>query len=216
MTATTHKPPTRRAFSRLLRDVRGCNLCAEKLPLGPRPVVKGTPSARIMIVGQAPGTKVHQSGVPWDDASGRRLRDWLDLDDGTFYDEDLIAIVPMGFCYPGANPKGGDNPPRPECAPLWHPPLRGALPHIELTLLVGQYAQRWYLKGRMKKTMTETVRSFRDYLPEFLPTPHPSWRTTAWQNKNPWFEAEIVPDMRRRVHELIAKGPARFEMGPAS
>lgn len=209
MTAVSPKSPTSRAFNRLLRDVRGCAVCAETLPLGPRPVVKGKQSARVMIIGQAPGTKVHESGIPWNDASGRRLRDWLDLEDETFYDEALIAIVPMGFCYPGANPKGGDNPPRPECAPLWHQPLRAALPHIELTLLVGQYAQRWYLKRLMKKTMTETVRCYREYLPTFLPTPHPSWRTTHWQKKNPWFEAEIVPELRQRVHALIAQGPAR-------
>ena len=209
MTAASSSSSSRRDFNRLLREVRNCSVCSDSLPLGPRPVVKGTQAARIMIIGQAPGTKVHASGVPWDDASGKRLRDWLDLDDATFYDEDLIAIVPMGFCYPGANPKGGDNPPRPECAPLWHQPLRMALPHIDLTLLVGQYAQRWYLKRRMKKTMTETVRCFREYLPEYLPTPHPSWRTTHWQKKNPWFEAEIVPDLRQRVHALIARDPAR-------
>jgi uracil-DNA glycosylase len=162
-----------------------------------------------MIIGQAPGTRVHESGIPWNDASGKRLRHWLDLDERTFYDETLIAIVPMGFCYPGANPKGGDNPPRPECAPLWHQPLRAALPHIELTLLVGQYAQRWYLKGRMKKTMTETVRCYGEYLPDFLPTPHPSWRTTHWQKKNPWFDDLVVPELRQRVHGLIAQGPAR-------
>ena len=133
------------ALDRLLAEVRGCDLCAPDLPLGPRPVLRAAPSARIMIVGQAPGTRVHESGIPWDDASGRRLRDWLALDDDTFYDATRIAIIPMGFCYPGANPKGGDNPPRPECAPLWHARLVRALPRIALTLLVGQYAQRWYL-----------------------------------------------------------------------
>lgn len=197
-----------RALSTLFQDVRACTECAAHLPLGPRPVVKGKLSARIMIIGQAPGTKVHESGIPWDDASGRRLRQWLDLDSETFYDERHIAIVPMGFCYPGANPKGGDNPPRPECAPLWHPPIRQALRHVELTLLVGHYAQRWYLKGQMKKTMTETVRAYQEYLPAFLPTPHPSWRTTHWLKKNPWFEAEIIPDLRRRVRRLLTDGPA--------
>ena len=161
-----------------------------------------------MIVGQAPGTRVHKSGIPWDDASGNRLRDWLDLTPDLFYDETRIAIVPMGFCYPGANPKGGDNPPRPECAPLWHPPLMAALDRAELTLLVGQYAQRWYLGRERQKTMTETVRAFRDYLPDYLPTPHPSWRTTHWQKKNPWFEAEVIPELRKRVHGLLQKGPA--------
>jgi uracil-DNA glycosylase len=197
-----------RAFDRLLREVRGCTVCVKSLPLGPRPVLRARRSARLMIIGQAPGTRVHETGIPWNDASGRRLREWLDVDDETFYDESRIAIVPMGFCYPGANPKGGDNPPRPECAPLWHSPLRSALDRIELTLLVGQYAQRWYLADRRKKTMTDTVRAYAEYLPDYLPTPHPSWRTTHWQKRNPWFEAEVLPALRRRVHALLDSGPA--------
>ncbi|MGB0574810.1 MAG: uracil-DNA glycosylase family protein [Alphaproteobacteria bacterium] len=196
----------KRAFSKLLSDIRVCTHCAAHLPAGPRPVVKARQSARIMIIGQAPGTKVHASGVPWDDASGNRLRDWLDLDRETFYDEGQIAIVPMGFCFPGTNPKGGDFPPRPECAPLWHEKLRDGLTSVELTLLVGQYAQKYYLGKQGKKTMTETVRSFTDYLPEFLPTPHPSWRTGIWQKKNPWFEEDVIPELRRRVHDLLVKG----------
>jgi len=199
----------RRKLERLLAEVRGCALCAAHLPLGPRPVLRAAAGARVMIVGQAPGTRVHESGIPWHDASGRRLRDWLALDDDTFYDETRIAIIPMGFCYPGANPKGGDNPPRPECAPHWHPRLARALPGIELTLLVGMYAQRWYLGDRAARTMTETVRGWRDYAPDFMPTPHPSWRTAQWQKRNPWFEAEIVPELRARVHALVgARGPA--------
>lgn len=197
-----------RVFDSLLTEVRGCDICAASLPLGPRPVVRARPTVRIMIVGQAPGTRVHETGIPWNDASGRRLRDWMDLDDKFFYDDTRIAIIPMGFCYPGANPKGGDNPPRPECAPRWHPPLRAALKNVELTLLVGQYAQRWYLRDRMKKTMTETVRAFTEYLPDYLPTPHPSWRTTHWQKKNPWFETDVIPELRRRVHALLEAGPA--------
>lgn len=208
--------PMSRSFDSLLHEVRHCTVCAEHLPLGPRPVVQVNPSARIMIVGQAPGTKVHESGILWNDASGRRLLDWLDVDDATFYDETLIAFVPMGFCYPGANPKGGDNPPRPECAPRWHPPLRESLRHVELTLLVGQYAQRRYLDDRIKKTMTETVRAFREYLPEFLPTPHPSWRTTHWQTKNPWFATDVLPELRRRVQALIGRGPASDAPSPGS
>lgn len=192
----------------LLAEIRSCRLCAERLPLGPRPILRAARSARVLLVGQAPGTKVHETGVPWNDASGRRLREWMDVDEATFYDENRLAIVPMGFCYPGRDPRGGDNPPRPECAPLWHPPLRAALDRVELTLLVGQYAQRWYLEDRRKRTMTETVRAFREYLPAFLPTPHPSWRTTHWQARNPWFEAEILPVLRRRVHALLAAGPA--------
>jgi uracil-DNA glycosylase len=201
-------PPPEDDFEALLQRVAACNHCAAHLPLGPRPVVRAARSARLMIMGQAPGTKVHESGIPWNDASGKRLRDWLDLPPEIFYDETLIAIVPMGFCYPGANPKGGDNPPRPECAPLWHLPLVEGLKNIELTLLVGQYAQHGYLGKERRKTMTETVRAFRDYLPDYLPTPHPSWRTTHWQKKNPWFEAEIIPELRRRVHLLLENGPA--------
>lgn len=192
----------------LLARVRGCDHCAAHLPLGPRPVLRAQATARVMIVGQAPGTKVHESGIPWNDASGKRLREWLDLTPELFYDDSRIAIVPMGFCYPGANPRGGDNPPRPECAPLWHPPLNEALENVELTLLVGQYAQRWYLGADRRKTMTETVRAFRDYLPDYLPTPHPSWRTTHWQKQNAWFDEEVIPEMRRRVHALIGEASA--------
>jgi uracil-DNA glycosylase len=194
------------ALDDVVAEARACRVCAAHLPLGPRPVIRGHESARLLIVGQAPGPRVHETGIPWNDASGRRLRAWLALDDDTFYDEDRIAIVPMGLCYPGTNGKGGDAPPRPECAPLWHKRLRAALPHIGLTLLVGQYAQRWYLGARRRDSMTETVRAFRDYLPAFLPLPHPSWRTTAWQKANPWFDDEVLPEARRRVRALIAGG----------
>jgi len=187
----------------LLGEIRACRACAEHLPLGPRPVLRAAPTARLIIVGQAPGTRVHESGVPWDDPSGERLREWLALDADTFYDESRIAIVPMGFCYPGRHAKGGDLPPRPECAPLWHAPLRQHLPKIALTLLVGQYAQRRYLGPRRKKTLTETVAAWRDYLPEHLPTPHPSWRVTNWLKRNPWFESEVLPELRRRVRALV-------------
>ncbi|MFQ6017919.1 MAG: uracil-DNA glycosylase family protein, partial [Kiloniellaceae bacterium] len=158
-----------RHLDALLREVRACRVCAAHLPLGPRPVLRARATARLLIVGQAPGTRVHETGIPWNDPSGDRLRAWLDLGRETFYDEARIAIVPMGFCYPGRNPRGGDNPPRPECAPLWHPPLLAALPKIALTLLVGTYAQAFYLGRRRKKTMTETVKAWRDYLPDFLP-----------------------------------------------
>lgn len=189
-------------LSGLLDEARQCRLCETHLPLGPRPMLQAASSARMVIVGQAPGTKVHDSGVLWNDASGDRLRDWLKLDSETFYDENRIAFIPMGFCYPGVNPKGGDNPPRPECAPRWHPPLRAALSNVELTVLVGSHAQTWYLGKRRERTMTETVRAWRDFLPEFLPTPHPSWRTTFWLRKNPWFDAEVLPELRRRVGAL--------------
>lgn len=187
----------------LLRDIRGCTRC-DGLPEGPRPVLRAAAGARLCIVGQAPGIRVHNSGVPWNDPSGKRLRQWLDMDEETFYDERRIAIVPMGFCYPGTMENGGDYPPRKECAPMWHPPLREALDGIELTLLVGAYAQTYYLGKTRRKNMTETVRAWRDYLPAFLPTPHPSWRTVGWQKKNPWFDDELLPELRTRVKALTA------------
>jgi uracil-DNA glycosylase len=198
---------SRETLETVMAEARACRACVPYLPLGPRPVIRGHASARLLIVGQAPGTKVHETGIPWNDPSGKRLRAWLQLDDDTFYDEDRIAIIPMGFCYPGTNGKGGDAPPRPECAPLWHARLRAALPRIGLTLLVGQYAQRWYLRDRRQGSMTGTVRAFRDYLPEFLPLPHPSWRTMAWQKKNPWFDDEVLPEARRLVRALIGRAP---------
>ena len=186
-----------------LRAARACTLCAAHLPLGPRPVVRAHASARLLIIGQAPGTRVHETGIPWNDRSGERLRDWLQTDPETFYDESRIAIVPMGFCYPGVDARGGDRPPRPECAPKWHAPLLAGLPSLELTLLVGQYAQKRYLGARRKKTLGETVRAWADYGPAHIPLPHPSWRNTAWLRKNPWFEAELLPVLRARVHALI-------------
>lgn len=187
----------------LFERARACRLCAADLPHGCRPVLRGSSSARLLIVGQAPGARVHATGIPWNDPSGDRLRQWLAMDRAAFYDETRIAIVPMGLCYPGTAPKGGDYPPRPECAPLWHPPLRAALTGVRLTLLVGGYAQAWYLGDRRKRTMTDTVAAWREYLPEFLPLPHPSWRNTAWLKKNPWFEEELVPALRRRVTDAL-------------
>lgn len=190
-------------IEKLFREIRACTYCTENLPMGPRPVVRGSASARVCIIGQAPGVRVHRSGVPWDDPSGKRLRGWLGVDDHTFYDETRFAIIPIGFCYPGTMENGGDYPPRKECAPLWHAPVIDALENVELTLLVGSYAQAYYLGKSRRKTMTETVRSWRDYGPDILPTPHPSWRTTGWQKKNPWFDDEILPEIRRRVKALI-------------
>ncbi|HYB56801.1 MAG TPA: uracil-DNA glycosylase family protein [Alphaproteobacteria bacterium] len=190
-------------FAALLARVRACRVCAEHLPLGPRPVLQALPTARLFICGQAPGTKVHETGVPWNDASGERLRAWLGLAREVFYDPRRIALIGIGLCYPGRLPQGGDAPPRPECAPLWHPPLRAALSDIRLTLLVGGYAQAYYLGKRRKASLSETVRAFREYLPDFIPTPHPSWRTTAWLARNPWFEAELVPELRARVQALV-------------
>jgi uracil-DNA glycosylase len=191
------------ALREILAAARACRVCEAQLPFGPRPVLRAAPQARLMIIGQAPGTRVHESGVPWDDRSGARLRDWLKIPGEVFYDERRVAIVPMGFCYPGVDAKGGDKPPRPECAPLWHPPVRAALPRIELTLLVGLYAQGHYLGKRRQKTLTDTVRHWRDYLPDFLPLPHPSWRNTAWLKKNPWFEDDLLPELRKRVKKLV-------------
>jgi len=187
----------------LVAAARACRFCAAHLPLGPRPVLRAAASARLLIVGQAPGTRVHETGIPWNDPSGERLRDWLAVDRDTFYDETRIAIVPMGFCYPGRDTRGGDKPPRPECAPLWHPPLRAALPNVTLTLLVGQYAQAYYLGPRRRDNLTETVRAWRETLPEFLPLPHPSWRNTAWLTRHPWFAEALLPELRARVRALL-------------
>ena len=199
-TATGEAPDE---LDRLVAEARGCRVCAAELPLGPRPVLRARPGARLLIVGQAPGTRVHETGIPWNDRSGDRLRDWLRLDPEAFYDDSRIAIVPMGFCYPGRDARGGDRPPRPECAPLWHPPLRAALPKVALTLLVGLYAQAYYLGRRRKASLTETVRAWPDYGPDFLPLPHPSWRNTAWLKRNPWFAAELLPELRHRVAALV-------------
>lgn len=188
-------------LDRLLGDIRACRLCEAHLPLGPRPVLRASASARLLIVGQAPGTKVHASGVPWDDASGKRLRTWLDMTPECFYDETRIAIVPMGFCYPGKQ-GSGDAPPRPECRATWHPRLLPLLPDIGLTLLIGQYAQAYFLGDRRKATLTDTVRAWREYAPDVLPLPHPSPRNIGWFKANPWFEAEVVPALRARIDEL--------------
>jgi len=183
---------------------RACTLCAAALPLGPRPVFRLHPAARLLIVGQAPGTRVHETGIPWNDRSGDRLRDWLQLDRARFYDERRIAILPMGLCYPGVDAKGGDRPPMAICAPTWHPRLRPLLPKVELTLLVGLYAQRHYLGPARMPSLGETVRNFAAYLPAFLPLPHPSWRNTAWLRRNGWFESDLLPHLRARVAALVA------------
>ncbi len=192
-----------RPLHALLGRVRACRLCAEHLPLGPRPVLRGGATARILIIGQAPGTKVHASGIPWDDPSGERLRQWMAVGRDIFYDQSRIAIMPMGFCYPGRLAKGGDAPPRPECAPAWHGEIRAHLPAIELTLLAGAHAQAYYLHDGRPRSMTETVRNFREFGPEFIPLPHPSWRNTAWLGRNSWFEAEVVAELRARVLALV-------------
>lgn len=196
-------PDLQARLDQMLVEVRACTHCRAHLPRGARPVLRAHSTASVLVVGQAPGTKVHETGIPWNDPSGVRLRQWLDVPPDSFYDPTKFAIIPMGFCYPGRDLRGGDLPPRPECAPIWHERLRTLLPHIGLTLLIGSYAQRHYLGGRSHKTLTETVRHWRDYAPEYLPTPHPSPRNTLWLKRNAWFEKEVVPRLRARVHTLI-------------
>lgn len=187
----------------LVAEIRACTLCAPFLPLGPRPVLRASATARMLIVSQAPGTRVHESGIPWNDRSGDRLRDWLQMDRDTFYDASRIAIVPMGFCYPGTDKHGGDNPPRPECAPLWHPRVMPHLENIRLTLLIGAYAQQRYLGKARRPTMTATVANYREHLPAMLALPHPSWRTTGWQRRNPWFDHDVLPVLRHAVRAAL-------------
>jgi len=188
----------------LLLRIRACRLCEAQLPLGPNPVLRAQASARLLIVGQAPGTKVHESGIPWNDASGIRLRHWLGLDREQFYDGRRIAIVPMGFCYPGKG-SAGDLPPRPECAPTWHPQLLPLLPNIRLTLLIGHYAQAGFLGAARGRTLTDTVREHARYQPRYFPLPHPSPRNQLWVASNPWFDAEVVPALRQAVAEALAE-----------
>jgi uracil-DNA glycosylase len=189
----------------LLKEVRACTICAEYLALGPRPVLQADARARILVAGQAPGRKVHDSGVPFDDASGERLRQWMGLGRELFYDPKLIAMLPMGFCYPG-NGKSGDLPPRRECAPQWRARLLAALPHIELTLVIGQYAQAWHLPGRAGASLTDTVKAWRAHWPAVLPLPHPSPRNNIWLKANPWFVEQVIPDLQRRVRAIVAGG----------
>ena len=202
------------AFDRLLTEVRACTVCAPDLPLGPRPVLRGRPSARLLIVSQAPGSRVHETGLSFDDRSGDRLREWLALDRAAFYDEDRIAIMPIGLCYPGRDVRGGDLPPRPECAPRWHARLRALFPAVELTLLVGSYAIAYHLAQSRRRSMTETARRWRDFLPEYFVLPHPSWRTIGWLRDNPWFESEALPELRARIGRML--GPEAVNPSPRS
>jgi uracil-DNA glycosylase len=190
----------------LLADIRACRVCAPKLKHEPRPVLQASATARLLICGQAPGTRVHETGLPFNDPSGDRLRDWLGLDRESFYDASRVAIVPMGFCYPGRGVHGDDLPPRRECAPLWQERVRARLKAVELTLLVGRYAQSWHLGPRAKDSVGETVRAWRDYLPRYLPLPHPSWRNTGWLKRNPWFAEEVLPHARREARRLAGSG----------
>jgi uracil-DNA glycosylase len=189
------------SFKKLVQQVLACNACGEFLPLGPRPVIQIHPEAQLLIIGQAPGIRVHQTGVPWDDASGERLREWIGISKEIFYDKKTIAILPIGFCYPGTGERG-DLPPRKECFKLWHSKLVSSLPNIKHTLLIGSYAQASYLKNKRKKSLTETVRSWKDYSPQYIPLPHPSPLNNIWLHKNRWFEKDVLPELKSLVKSL--------------
>jgi uracil-DNA glycosylase len=186
----------------LLQNIRQCVICKVHLPLGPRPVLTAHPTSKIVIIGQAPGIKVHASGIAWKDQSGKKLRQWLNISDEDFYDTEKFAIIPMGFCYPGKG-KTGDLPPRQECAPEWHQQLLDKMSNVELVILIGTYAQRYYLKGKAKKNLTETVGKYKSYLPTYFPIPHPSPTNRFWRSKNPWFEELIVPELQKKIKEIL-------------
>ena len=195
-------------FRRLVAEIRACAICRPYLPHGPRPILRGLPSARLLIIGQAPGRRAHETGLSFDDRSGDRLRAWLALDREEFYDEARVAIMAMGFCYPGRDGKGGDLPPRPECAPRWHPQMRARLPDVALTVLVGSHAIRQYLPGAAgASSMTAAIARWRDFLPALIALPHPSWRTMRWQRDHPWFEREVLPELRARVAQAVSATP---------
>lgn len=187
-----------RDLAALAAEIRACRLCAGEIP-EPRPVLRPSVTARICVAGQAPGTRVHASGIPFMDPSGTRLREWMGIDSETFYDDRRIAILPMGFCFPGQDAKGGDLPPRAECARTWREPLFALMPQLDLVLVIGAYAQRWHLGKDARPSLTETVADWRAYAPRVVPLPHPSWRNNGWLRKNPWFERELLPDLRARI-----------------
>jgi uracil-DNA glycosylase len=187
---------------KLLDQIRKCTECKRHLPHGPNPIVSASSKSKIIIIGQAPGRIVHSTSVPWNDKSGDNLREWLGIDKETFYDPHKIALMPMGFCYPGTG-KTGDLPPRPECAPLWHSKLLSSMREVKLMLLVGQYAQNYYLGERAKKSLTETVHHYKTYLPVYFPLPHPSPRNNIWQSKNKWFGRNVLPDLKSMVNTIL-------------
>lgn len=189
-------------MKKLLQDIHNCDHCFSSLKHGPRPVIAAHKESSILIIGQAPGAKVHASGIPWDDKSGDNLRQWMNIDKSTFYDTKKIALIPMGFCYPGKG-KSGDLPPRKECAPLWHDLLLSQIKDVKLVLLIGQYAQKYYLKKEIKKTLTETVENYEDYLPQYFVLPHPSPRNNIWQSKNKWFKHYVIPDLQEKIKEVL-------------
>lgn len=197
--------PAKPNLRALVAEIRACRICADQLGDGVRPVLRISKTAPLCIAGQAPGMRVHRTGIPYNDPSGVRLRTWLGLDPDTFYDQRRVAIVPMGFCFPGYDAAGGDKPPRPECARNWHEKLFAAAPNFELILAIGSYAQRFHLEDRSKKSVSETVRAWREYGPMVIPLPHPSWRNNGWLKKNPWFEAELLPYLRERVAAVLSE-----------
>lgn len=190
------------SLSTLIKQVRACEACKSHLPLKPRPLIQVHEKSKLLVIGQAPGLKAHSSGKPWDDASGERLRNWLGLTPEIFYDRELIAIMPVGFCYPGAGARG-DLPPRKECLELWHSKLRNQMQNLKLTLLIGTYAQAAYLGSARKSSLTETVRSWREYLPMYFPLPHPSPLNNIWLHKNPWFELEVLPHLKKSIKSIL-------------
>ena len=189
-------------MKKLINEITACTVCKNFLPYSPRPIFSVSKDSKILIIGQAPGQKVHDSGVPWDDQSGNELRRWLGVDKEHFYDTKLFGLMPMGFCYPGKSATG-DLPPRPECAPLWHNQLLANMKSVKLILLIGQYSQKFYLGDKFKSTLTENVKNYREFLPKYLPLVHPSPRNKIWQKKNPWFELEVVPQLRKIVNKNL-------------
>ena len=197
-----------RALTPLLKEIRACRICVEAplktpLPHEPRPIIQASKSARLAIWGQAPGNIVNQTGIAFNDPSGDRLRQWIGVTRDEFYDEKRVAIIPMGFCFPGNDAKGGDLPPRKECAAQWREQLMSALPNIETIMLVGGYAQKWHLGKEASKSLTETVERWQEFMPDYFPTPHPSWRNTGWLKKHPWFEKKLLPVLRKQVRALL-------------
>lgn len=191
-------------FNLLISEIKKCTLCLPHLEYGVNPVMSASPKSKIAIIGQAPGRIVHKTGIPWDDKSGERLREWMGVSTNEFYNSDLFALIPMGFCYPGKG-KSGDLPPRPECAPKWHELLLDKLNELDLVVLVGNYAQQYYLNERVKRTLTETVKNYQEYLPQYIPLPHPSPRNNIWLKKNPWFLESVLPELKSRVKNLADK-----------
>lgn len=191
-------------YKKLIKEVRDCSICMPHLPMGPNPVFRINPKAKILVAGQAPGIRVHKTGIPFNDPSGVRLREWMGIGEDVFYDEEKVAIIPMAFCYPGTGERG-DLPPRKECAETWRSGLISYLPQLELTLAIGMYAINWHLKVSKKKTLTETVRAYKEYLPNgVLPLPHPSPRNNIWLKRNPWFEEEVVSELRSRINSILS------------